>query len=686
VQLTQPQARRSDARRPIWLPGALLCAADIALVAAAFRLAALNGYPFGGLLFLLSEPLAMLVGGLIVARQPRNPVGWLIIGHALCFTLGELCRQYALYGGVTAPGALPFAAAVAWPAYWLWGPAIAMGFALLPLYFPSGRLPSPGWRFAPWLIVIAMGAATGTMALQPGDDETPGLPNPLGLLPPLDQQGPLGSLFGVAWVLSALLGLLSLADRFRRAGSDERKQIQWLAFAVLVLVVGDRLFPTSGPLSEVMLLLCLTGIWVAIGVAVLRYRLYDIDIIINRTLVYGALSAIVAGLYVALVAYLGALFNTGSNLMIALATTGVVAVIFQPLRERLQRGVNRLLYGARDEPYSVLALLGRRLEATLAPPEALDTIVATLAQTLKLPYVAIALGPDQEPVALAAQPGDASRRGALLTLPLSYHGEPAGELRVAPRAGEAGLSPADQRLLDDLARQIGVAVSAARLTAELQQARERLVTAREEERRRLRRDLHDGLGPALAAQTLKVGSARHFLTRDSATADRLLGELERDIAAALQEVRRLVYDLRPPALDDLGLVGALRLLAAQYSGEVAGPQVAVEAPELPPLPAAVEVAAYRIAQEALANAVRHGRAGRCAVRLEVTDGRAGQPRLALEVADDGRGIAPEARGGVGLHSMRERAAELGGSCSVSPRPGGGTLVRAELPLTYGAST
>jgi signal transduction histidine kinase len=293
--------------------------------------------------------------------------------------------------------------------------------------------------------------------------------------------------------------------------------------------------------------------------------------------------------------------------------------------------------------------------------------------------VAIALGPGQEPVALAAQPGD-TRRDALLTLPLTYHGEPAGELRVAPRAGEAGLSPADQRLLDDLARQIGVAVSAARLTAELQQARERLVTAREEERRRLRRDLHDGLGPALAAQTLKVGSARHFLTRDAATADRLLGELERDIAAALQEVRRLVYDLRPPALDDLGLVGALRLLAAQYSGEVAGPQVAVEAPELPPLPAAVEVAAYRIAQEALANAVRHGRAGRCAVRLEVATGRAGQPCLALEVADDGRGIAPEARGGVGLHSMRERAAELGGELRVERGEGRGTHVRARLPL------
>jgi signal transduction histidine kinase len=683
VELTQFHPANTGARRPIWLPGALLCTATAAAVMAAFALAALNGYGLSGLLFLLSEPLAMLVGGLIVAHQPRNPVGWLIIGHAACFTLGELSRQYALYGGVTAPGSLPLAVPVAWFAYWLWGPAIAMGFALLPLLFPNGRLPAPIWRVALWLILLSMGFATVTMALQPGDEETPGLPNPLGVLPPLDMDSPLASYFGFAWLGSALLALLSLADRFRRARGDERKQIQWLAFAVLVLVLSDRLLPTYGPVAEVLLFLCLTGIWLAIGVAVLRYRLYDIDIIINRALVYGALSAIVAAVYVALVAYLGALFNTGSgNLLVALVTTGVIAVFFQPLRERLQRGVNRLLYGVRDEPYAVLALLGRRLEASLAPPATLDAIVATVAQTLKLPYVAIALEPGAEPVAVAPQ-GDLARQpAAQVALPLTYHGESVGELRAAPRAGEQALSAADRRLLDDLARQIGVAVSAARLTTDLQLARERLVAAREEERRRLRRDLHDGLGPTLAAQTLKVGSARHFLTRDIATSDRLLAELERDITGALQEVRRLVYDLRPPALDDLGLVGALRLLATQYGleGPGQGPQVTVEAPALTGLPAAVEVAGYRISQEALTNAVRHAGARHVLIKLETIEGPAAQPALIVEVADDGRGIAPDARGGVGLHSMRERADELGGKLSVERRPSGGTLVRAELPL------
>ncbi|MDQ5853286.1 MAG: GAF domain-containing sensor histidine kinase, partial [Chloroflexota bacterium] len=278
----------------------------------------------------------------------------------------------------------------------------------------------------------------------------------------------------------------------------------------------------------------------------------------------------------------------------------------------------------------------------------------------------------------------------VVSVPLAYQGEPVGELRVSPRAGEPDLSPTDRRLLDDLARQIGTALSAARLTVDLQHARERLVSAREEERRRLRRDFHDGLGPALAAQTLKVGSARHFLTRDPAIAERLLAELEHDIGAAIQEVRRLVHALRPPALDDLGLGGALRLLAAQYGGEGgmgAGPQVAVDAPpDLPSLPAAVEVAVYRIAQEALTNVVRHAGARRCMISLVIERNALGRPCVVLEVADDGRGIGPDPRGSVGLHSMRERAAELGGSCMIQPRPDGGTLVRAELPLAHSEDT
>jgi signal transduction histidine kinase len=221
-------------------------------------------------------------------------------------------------------------------------------------------------------------------------------------------------------------------------------------------------------------------------------------------------------------------------------------------------------------------------------------------------------------------------------------------------------------------------VHAARLTADLRRARGRLVAAREEERRRLRRDLHDGLGPALAAQTLKVGAARSLLRRDPDAADARLAELEGDLAAALADVRRLVYGLRPPALDDLGLIAAIREGAAQYAGPGA-PRVAVEAPDrLPPLPAAVEVAAYRIVQEALANVVRHADARTCRVRL-TTEADA----LVVEVLDDGVGVPFDRHVGVGLVSMRERAAELGGACTVEAQPGGGTRVVAWLPLTAG---
>jgi signal transduction histidine kinase len=422
-------------------------------------------------------------------------------------------------------------------------------------------------------------------------------------------------------------------------------------------------------------------------VAILRYRLWDIDLVINRTLVYGALTASVVGLYVLVVGGLGALLQVPGNLIISLIATGLAAVLFQPLRERLQRGVNRLMYGERDDPYAVLSRLGSRLESTLAPDAVLPAVAKTVKEALKLPYVAIQLR-REDGFETAAAAGDPEDR-PLDDVPLVYRGETVGRLILGPRAGEEGFAAADRRLLEDLTHQIGVAAHAVQLTdealrlsADLQRSRERLVAAREEERRRLRRDLHDGLGPQLAGLTMTAEAARDLVSTHPERAKELLGDLMERAQAAVSDVRHLVYALRPPALDALGLLGALRAHADHHDN--GGLRVSVEAPEqLPPLPAAVEVAAYRIVLEAITNAERHAGARTCVVRVALDEvGGA----LYVEVADDGRGIGEDRGTGVGLSSMRERAAELGGWCTVESPASGGTRVRARLPCRRDSGT
>jgi signal transduction histidine kinase len=496
-------------------------------------------------------------------------------------------------------------------------------------------------------------------------------------------------------------GVAAQIYRYRRVSSHlQRQQTKWVVFGLVSAVAGQFVFGFLAAIFPAWLsppgfqstpydLVSVTGVTFAyfliplsIGIAVLWYRLWDIDIIINRALVYGALTAATVGLYALVVAGLGALLQGRGAPLLSLLGAGTVAVLFAPLRDRLQRGVNRLMYGERGDPYGVLARLGRQLEGALAPDAVLSTVAHTLKDALKLPYVAVALA-EGDGFTITAAAG--APVAGPIALPLVHRGELVGQLLLGPRSGERGLSALDRRLLDDLARQAGVAAQAVRLTAELRSsnealrsARGRLVTAREEERRRMRRDLHDGLGPQLAGFTLRLDAARNLLRRDPAAADALLSDLSARAQSAVDDIRRLVYALRPPALDDLGLVDALRQHAAQYAP--VGLCVTVEAPvALPPLPAAVEVAAYRIAQEALANVVRHSGAARCLVRVTLEKG------LCVEIADDGRGITEGRRAGIGLASMRERAEELDGSCVVASTPGSGTNVRVRLPLD-GAQT
>jgi signal transduction histidine kinase len=302
----------------------------------------------------------------------------------------------------------------------------------------------------------------------------------------------------------------------------------------------------------------------------------------------------------------------------------------------------------------------------------LPTVVETIAQALKLPYAAILLK-EGEGCRTAASHG--SPRGEPETLPLVYQREEIGHLVLSPRAPGETFSDADRSLLEDLARQTEVAVHAVRLTADLQRSRERLVVTREEERRRLRRDLHDGLGAQLAGLNIQAGTLRRLIPSDPDAADELVVELREELQGAISDIRRLVYDLRPPALDDLGLVEALGQLAERYDTKNSTLRVVIKVPDdLSSLPAAVEVAVYRIAQEALTNVARHARARRCAVQLAIND------EVTIEIVDDGVGIPVSRKAGVGLSSMRERAAELGGSCTVESAPACGTRVLVRLPL------
>lgn len=607
--------------------------------------------------------LFVLVGALIFWRKSAEWYGLFVSLLLVTFgcagisnTLVMAAQEYA-----SPLGFFTLLASLAYP---------ALGFFLLT--FPNGRF-WPRWS---WLIALLWVIQLLEYALPWPYTE----PNWPGWLHGLNTLVVYGSAAAVQFY------------RYRRVYTPiERQQTKWLVFGfalgALVLAFSDLLAPDS-PFYWLNFLfsgLGLMAIILSLGMAILRYRLWDIDLIINRTLVYGLLSASVVSLYILVVGYLGALFRTGSNLLISLIGAALVAVLFQPLRGWLQRGVNRLMYGQRDEPYMVLARLSRRLESTLAPEAVLSAIVETVAQALKLPYAAVTFKQGEEFKTAAAY--GLSVEGTV-TLPLSYQSEQIGQLVLGPRQRGEVFTQADRRLLDDLARQIGVAAHAVRLTSDLQRSRERLVTAREEERRRLRRDLHDGLGPTLGGLTLQVGAIRNLLPHDQAAADALLAELSTEIEGAVGDIRRLVYDLRPPSLDELGLVGAIRAHAAHYgigrSGERTADQsnglalglvVAVEALEdLPELSAAVEVAAYRIVLEALANVVRHAQAQTCRVCLRVAD------MLEVEVRDDGVGLKAEHHTGVGLVSMRERAAELGGTCVIESPPAGGVRVLARLPL------
>jgi signal transduction histidine kinase len=501
---------------------------------------------------------------------------------------------------------------------------------------------------------------------------------------------PAGILVLFSWLAA---GVVAQVYRYARHSSrPERQQTKWVVLGSAAGVLGLLLLgatlvwpPPEGTATVMVDLLLFPAaqllrvlLPVTIFIAILRYRLWDIDLILNRTLVYGGLTASVIAIYVLSVGVIGALIQSGLAGLGSVLATGLVALLVQPLRDRLQRGVNRLMYGERDDPVTVLSRLGQKLEAVMSPEALLPALAETVAQALKLPYVAIELGTGDTAAETVTYPADHQTPRDLVDLSLVHQGETVGRLRLAPRAPGEPFSPLDRHLVDNIARQAGLAVHAVGLTRELQRARQRSVAALEEERRRLRRDLHDGLGPALASQGLKLAAIKQHLVGEAPVALALIDNVLAQNHETVADVRRLIYGLRPPALDERGLAEAIR----DQLGHGGTDHLQITVNDLPantpPLPAAVEVAAYRIALEALTNVQRHARARQAAVRFALGDEPAA---LQVEIEDDGAGLSDGLRAGVGLRSMRERAEELGGRLSVAAGARGGTCVRATLPLT-----
>jgi signal transduction histidine kinase len=619
-----------------------------------------------------------ITGALLVAHPPARRMGWLLLGVGVAsavYTSALSWTAYVLGGDDSAalpPGA-DLAAATAWVASWAWLPSWLVVSTVLPQVVPHGRpLPGRVWRWSLGGAAVLGLVGVVAIALTPGPLEFfPGIDNPLGVerLAPVVEVLQPGVQLGMVVLL--VVALASVVVRVRRADGVERRQVGWVGYAVALTVLVIVVAPSVW--ANLVVLLVPAGI----AVAALRYRLYDLDVLVNRTVVAVLLLAGAAVLYVALVGWVGALVGTSGG-AVPFVAAFALATAFHPARVRLQRLVDRLFHGLRGDPYALLQEVDRALREAAAPREALAAGVEAVRLGLRLRGVSVVVRmPDGSEVEERA--GRVSPEGT--TVPLELHGRQVGELRITrmtgrsdARTGEpAPPTGADARALDAVAGPLSSAVYAVRLSGALAESRTQLVQAREDERRRLRRDLHDGLGPLLAGVVMALDVVRSALARgDVGRAAELSGSAAEQARSAVTDVRRLVADLRPPALDDLGLVGALEALVAPLGA--GGPAVEVRGSgTLDGLPAAVEVAAYRIAAEAVTNAVRHAGAQR--VQLELSAGGTG---LDVHVRDDGGGLPDDLTPGVGLASMRERAAELGGWCAVETAAGG-TAVRAWLP-------
>jgi signal transduction histidine kinase len=625
--------------------------------------------------------LVLLVLGLVVLwRRPRHAVGRVLAVFGLFWLLVGFCDAYDGWALQDAPPAAPGAQLALWFSG-RFGSFLLVGVPLLLLVYPTGRFLEGAWGVVSRLSVGSVAAWGAAVVLLPGGLSTDagrasGLDLDAGTLPVDPTLG--DAVVGVLGVVALVGGLASVAVVWRRhrlSTGLERKRIHWLLWAALAVVglfAGASLMPFSTQVQEILFSLGVLTPALALTIGLVEPELVGIDELLSGTLLGGVTAAVVVAVDLLALDLLGrALDRPLAQQTVVLLSLALAALLYLPLRHLLVGRVRRLVFGTRDDPYDVVAGLASRLESEGDAAAQLAAVADAVARAFGVGYVRVEVDrPGGE--RLTATHGVAPAE--VRSLPITFRDKAVGRI-VLPRDGvRARLSSRDEELLGDLVRQAAMAARSARLAEELQDSRERLVLAREEERRRIRRDLHDGLGPALSGVVFRIESARLVVSHDALAADRGLEVARNQVQDVIADVRRLVHDLRPPALDDLGLLGALRQQADALSTPAF--TVHVEAgDDVGDLPAAVEVAAYRVAGEAVTNAARHSRAARCDVSLCTSE-----HELHVEVRDDGVGIPADALSGVGLVSLRERVAELGGRAEVVCPPEGGTTVRAALPL------
>jgi signal transduction histidine kinase len=635
------------------------------------------------------------VGALLAWKRAANPIGWLLSATGLSYA--------AAFIGLLL---LQFPRTRIWSSWlgWLW--FFGIGFVVFVLLlFPTGRLPSRRWRPVGWAAAAALagwviGNAFAPTIISAG---SPAQRNPIGV------GGLAGHVFDILAgagalliVVTGLAAIVSLVFRYRRAGAVEREQLKWLVYAGGLIVAAllaevpiGQILGTSAVSTDVQNAMssgAIALVPLAIGIAIFRYHLYDIDVVINKTLVYGSLAVFITGVYVAIVVGLGSLAQRGArpSLALSIAATAVVAIAFQPVRERVQRLANRLVYGRRAIPYEVLADFAGRMAGAYAAEDLLPRMARILAEGTAATRADVWLKSGEEFHDGAAWPADAAPLpparataadvpaypAADRILPVRHQGEVLGALSVSKRPGEA-LTPTEDRLLADLAAQVGLVLKNAGLREqllarleEIRASRLRLVAAQDAERRRIERNIHDGAQQQLVALAIKLSITESMIGTDTEGERELLAELREDAAGAVEELRDLARGIYPPLLISMGLVAALEAQARK-----AAVPTSVAADGMGRYPQDLEAAVYFCVLEALQNVAKYAGATRAEIRLAASG-----HNLTFEVADDGAGFDPESRGyGTGLQGMADRLHAHGGSLDVRSSPGSGTTIAGRLP-------